>query len=470
MNRLFFGFTALAMFLVCNLFNAFGGVVFNDVVVNDVVVNDVVVNEIMPAPLNGEPEWIELFNNSSDDIRASGFTINDLKRTVALPEFEIGPYGYAIITKDTALLKSLRDIPESAVMVEIGLPVFNNNYDAAVLRSDGGQILDSLYYDMSWGTKGISLERIDPDRPAVGSDNLAPSKAIEGATPGYENSTVRIIPPLQPEALKINELLFDAAGGTSEFIELWNSTDTLINLYGINIYDGAMVSNHKPVVVYSKSITIKPGAYGVIAGDSAIFDNFPYLAGGPVFISHKSLSLNNSGDMIVIKDASGQTLDSMVFEEKWHNEAINNTRNLSLEKFKPHLPSGDRNSWSSCADPLGATPGRINSLSKATGGFEIVIEPNPFSTQSRNRANCIIKYKLPFKTATITATIHGLNGIELRKLLNADYSSASGEFSWNGSDGNGNILPPGPYILNLEAADSQTGEIVSERKMIVVGE
>lgn len=149
--------------------------------------SQVVVNEIMAAPTGGEPEWIELYNPSDNDLLLDSSTLSDNVSTKDLPRIFLSAGGYALLTKDTNALKTARQIPTDCLMIEASVPGLNNTYDVVVIKKAGGEIIDSVYYDMDWGEKGFSLERVDFRQPAVSCENLKKSCDTSGATPGAEN-------------------------------------------------------------------------------------------------------------------------------------------------------------------------------------------------------------------------------------------------------------------------------------------
>jgi len=155
------------------------------------VYSSIIINELQPAPLGDEPEWIELYNPELDTLILNDYTITDNASTKNLPNMIIAPLSYALLTKDTMLLQQVRNIPLGTTMYQATLPGLNNTFDMAVISDPDGITVDSMYYDVDWGEKGISFERIDFEKPA-NRGNIAPSKDITGATAGRENSVVPV--------------------------------------------------------------------------------------------------------------------------------------------------------------------------------------------------------------------------------------------------------------------------------------
>lgn len=166
----------------------------------------IVVNEIMFAPFGGEPEWIELYNNSSEQINLNGWKISDVYTTPATIEIKsdlfINPESYVVLAKDTTIFNYHRFIPSR--VLKINLPNLNNDIDGVVLKDNRGLTIDSVFYSNQWGgTNGYSLERISSLNNSNHSSNWSSSRDVEQSTPGRINS----ITPKEFDLL-ISEIIF----------------------------------------------------------------------------------------------------------------------------------------------------------------------------------------------------------------------------------------------------------------------
>lgn len=122
----------------------------------------------------------------------------------------------------------------------------------------------------------------------------------------------------------INEILYNtpnSAGETEEFVELLNMTSSPINLLNYTIEDNAAPATFG-------NITIPANGFLVVGKDSADFNTaygfFPNALGNFV--------LSNSGDFIVLKDASGTVIDSVNYDDAapWPLEADGDGNSLQL--------------------------------------------------------------------------------------------------------------------------------------------
>ncbi|MCK9212806.1 MAG: lamin tail domain-containing protein, partial [Ignavibacteriaceae bacterium] len=151
----------------------------------------VLINEVMFTPVNSEPEWVEVFNASSDTINLKEWTINDVYTTPAygkvIGDFILLPQTFGVLAKDSSIINYHRVIPSK--IAKLNLPVLNNDVDGVVLKDNRAVAMDSLLYNSTWGgTSGFSLERKLLSVSANQPDNWRSSLDIEQSTPGRINS------------------------------------------------------------------------------------------------------------------------------------------------------------------------------------------------------------------------------------------------------------------------------------------
>lgn len=143
------------------------------------------INEVHAVPAAGEPEWIEMVNTGSADVRMTSWSICDARTCVRIPDGALSAGRYAVLTRDTLALREARHVDDRALLIEVRLPSLNNGVDEVVIRSGDLVIVDSMKYDMEQGMRGHSLERSD-------SSSWHASRSRDSATCGYLNSVVTL--------------------------------------------------------------------------------------------------------------------------------------------------------------------------------------------------------------------------------------------------------------------------------------
>lgn len=170
------------------------------------LVAQVVINELQPVPPTGEPEWVELYNPSDTDVSLTNLYIYDRTARASLNAVVVPPRGFAILTRDTDDLKLLRRIPPIARLYQVALPTLNNTTESIFLATRDTLVIDSVYYDMRWGIRGRTLERIDPLRPGYMRDNIGVCIAPDSATCGYDNSLSLVERDVQVQSLRVDSM------------------------------------------------------------------------------------------------------------------------------------------------------------------------------------------------------------------------------------------------------------------------
>jgi hypothetical protein len=281
----------------------------------------------------------------------------------------------------------------------------------------------------------------------------------------------------EPRSLVINEIMYDPLFGQNEWFELFNRSDQLINLAHWTFNDKPTLNSVNSFEISNQPFVIKSGEYAIIAADSSIFNLFKNIIQDDstihIIILSRSggFSFNNDGDIIVLKDLVGQTIDSVAYLPSWHHPNVVDTRGRSLERINPNIDSNDPRNWSTCTNILGGTPGKANSIittSKISGSV-ISISPNPFSPDGDGFEDfCIIRYNFPMMTSVLNLKIYDIKGRLIRTLANGELAGTQGEIVWDGIDDNKQRARIGVYVIFLEATDRSSGKVMTAKAVAVV--
>ncbi len=171
--------------------------------------HSLIINELMYDPLEGQNEWMELYNRSAQPIDLAHWTFNDRPTLSGGSSFIISdssmmiqPGGFAVVAAESSvynIFTNLR-IPHPDITLSIlnqsGGFGLNNDGDAVVLKDLTGLCIDSVVYMPQWhhpdvvDTRGRSLERINPNIEINDQRNWSTCTNITGGTPGKNNSVL----------------------------------------------------------------------------------------------------------------------------------------------------------------------------------------------------------------------------------------------------------------------------------------
>lgn len=167
--------------------------------------NDIVINEVMPDPKDGGTEWIEIYNRSSKVIDLKEISVCSQDNAgnftsiyqITQDGWLIFPGDYYVLSGNGAsIIKSQYNTANPEGFIDLsGMPGLNNDSGKVLLISSAQVIIDQLNYYKEWhlpllnDTKGISLERINYDKPTQDASNWhSAAESVGGATPAYKNS------------------------------------------------------------------------------------------------------------------------------------------------------------------------------------------------------------------------------------------------------------------------------------------
>lgn len=166
---------------------------------------DVVINEVLFDPNTNGVDFVELYNRSSKTIDLKDLNIGSmdtltgiLKDTKSINEegYLLFPETYLVISENGKAIKNQYATTNPQGFLDIvDLPTMNASDDVVTLSRKNGTVIDNLKYTSKMhfpllvSTKGVSLERIDFNRPTDDKTNWnSASEAVGFATPAYRNS------------------------------------------------------------------------------------------------------------------------------------------------------------------------------------------------------------------------------------------------------------------------------------------
>jgi hypothetical protein len=167
--------------------------------------NDIVINEVLFDPNTSGVDFVELYNRSNKTINLKDLRIGSmdtlsgiLKDTKSITNegFLLFPKNYLVISENGNAIKQqyLTSNPKGFLDI-VDLPSMNTDDDVVTLSDANFIVIDNLKYTAKMhfpllvNTKGVSLERIDFNRPTNDKTNWnSAAESVGFATPAYRNS------------------------------------------------------------------------------------------------------------------------------------------------------------------------------------------------------------------------------------------------------------------------------------------
>ena len=168
----------------------------------------------------------------------------------------------------------------------------------------------------------------------------------------------------------INELLFDPISGGSDYVELYNTSDKIIDLSTLFLANEENGQIDNITQITSSGVILLPQDYVLLTEDPAfVASEYPGTVEEKVLLTDLP-SYNNGEGTVALLDALSTELDIFRYTDDLHFALLVDDEGVSLERVDPIRPSNDDSNWQSAAETEGfGTPGYRNSQFSETPGI-----------------------------------------------------------------------------------------------------
>ena len=280
--------------------------------------------------------------------------------------------------------------------------------------------------------------------------------------------------------LIINELLMNSEVGGSRFVEIYNRSEKVIDIYDLkiaNLYDTTKMDVKSIISHYS----LFPKSY-VALTESPLYIQNRYKA----TMYKKSIVKNRLptwgdafGNATIYGFEGTKTLiiDSFNYNKSFHNPLLTNTEGVSLERINPNDSTNSAANWHSAAATVSyATPAYQNSQVNVTPSvlgnnqeiFTLInktFSPNDDSFQDY----LLLHYAVDKKGYFANISIFDMEGKLVKTLIINELLSTEGQFKWDGETDEKLVAPVGTYIIYIEMIDPDGG-IKKIKKLCVLAD
>ncbi|MBO4403347.1 MAG: lamin tail domain-containing protein, partial [Bacteroidales bacterium] len=271
----------------------------------------------------------------------------------------------------------------------------------------------------------------------------------------------------------INELLTHPYSGGSDFVEIYNRSDKILDLKDLRIStlksNGSVDSGKR---VAPEGYQLFPGKYCCLSADLAAIS--AYYQGVQENNAWEMTSFpaysNSSGRVLLL--SKGAVIDDFSYDESLHYPMLRSLEGVSLEKVHPDLRTQDASHWHSASASAGfATPGQPNSCFEEcenTSEEELWVESTLFSPDGDGYQDLLkIHYSMPEADCRGSLWVFNAQGVRLRQLLNNVLLERDGMVAWDGLMENRLPAPPGYYLLLLEYW-TLSGKVKRLKKVVTI--
>ncbi len=282
---------------------------------------------------------------------------------------------------------------------------------------------------------------------------------------------------LAEEAVKteivINEILFNPRPDGTDYIEVYNNSDKILNAAHIYIggrdVQGTVTSLKK---ISEVAFAFFPGEYLVVTANSiALQKQFMVKSPEKVLTLSSLPSMPDDKGTILILNATGDVLDEVAYDDDWHFALLDDKEGIALERLDPSALSQDKNNWHSAAATSGyGTPTYQNSQFKTTEAKAIVdVIPAVFSPDNDGHDDIATVGFLLSETGYVAnIIIFDAYGTMVKNLARNTLLGLKNHFHWDGLDERQKKLPAGIYIIYTELFNLQGKKKIFKKTVVLV--
>ncbi len=212
---------------------------------------DLIINEILYNPLPDGSDFVEVYNNSNKNIDLFNWQLANIdddtidNQKLIETHFLLRPEEFVVLTTDSVNIKE--NYPNAKVGRFIRMssfPSYSDNEGTVILLLPNNQVADSVHYDDDFQfallkeTDGVSLERIDYNRPSSDATNWLSAAEAEGfGTPTIVNSQYAVTENATTEITVSPELFSPDNDGFEDVLTIAYKMDEPGFVGNITIFD-----------------------------------------------------------------------------------------------------------------------------------------------------------------------------------------------------------------------------------------
>lgn len=262
----------------------------------------------------------------------------------------------------------------------------------------------------------------------------------------------------------INEVLFNPKTGGSDYVEIINVSDKLLNLEGLII---ANLDKEESSTLESE-ILLAAGDIVCISEDTtmtiATYEPANYYL---VENNLPSFNLDEGNYSLVLND--GTVLDSFDYSEDFHISLLDDPKGVSLERIFTDSETIPENFVSGVASTNFGTPGYENANFRngsATTEDVLNLENDVFSPNGDGQDDqLIMRLNYPDNSYLTTIEIYNAQGQKIKTVVNNQLSANMDIVIWDGTLDDGGKAYIGHYIVVLKAF-RENGDTLNDKKHI----
>ena len=280
--------------------------------------------------------------------------------------------------------------------------------------------------------------------------------------------------PARPGDILFNELLFNPLPGDPDYLELYNSSEKIIDASRLELVsvDDESGDTSQISQVSDEHKCILQGTYYAVSQDrEKVSERYFSADPGCLFEIASLPSMTDDKGHLILFSRELIKIDEVSYSEKMQSRLLSGYEGVALEKVNPEGKSSEATNWHSASESSGwGTPGARNSVSS-----DVPVSSDMVSLSSSRispdddgfQDMLVIDFNLTGNSNVISVTIFDESGNFIRKVARNMYAGAQASVVWDGTAADGSVVSTGIYIVFITMFDD-SGKTSKWKKVCTV--
>ena len=260
---------------------------------------------------------------------------------------------------------------------------------------------------------------------------------------------------IEPGDLILNEILFDPQTGGSDYIELVNVSDKILDLNQLLLASWDDEIAHHDQVGDAQYLLL-PGEYIVLTEDSTdVINDFSIYGIGRFLETGLPTYPNDSGTVYLLR-ADSVIVDYFHYDSDYHYALLNSLDGKALERITFGGGMNNADNWHTASEFVDwGTPGYLNSqFANPNAVGNVSVDPKLFSPDNDGYNHVlIINFDLVGEDNVMDVLIYDNQGRLIRQLKDNYYMGQAGFLTWDGINDEGEKAAIGTYVILVSIKD-----------------
>jgi hypothetical protein len=333
---------------------------------------------------------------------------------------------------------------------------FNETMDTTVAPD---VILAPAVSSLTWQYSSLNTLQINPTTLAINVLYTLFIYTPADCWGNYSEHTIQLGLPdsIEPEDLILNEVMFNPLTNGSDYIEIYNRSQKILDLDDLYLanWDDDSIANYENVT--SSQRLILPGEYVLLTEDTTDIQNDFSIYGVGTFIDTDLPTYNDDSGSVYLLGPTFEIIDYFHYDEDMHYSLITDENGKSLERITFDGGMNNADNWHTAAENVEwGTPGYENSqLMYPDVSGTITITPEIFSPDN-DGYNDILTINMQFENAdnVVNIEIYDSHGRRIKEIKDNYFVGNSAFITWDGSTDENTKASIGTYIILISVLEA----------------